>query len=170
MRVSLAMLCVFAAAAPAFAGPEGPALGGRWQGTHYRMAALSPECKDGKCNLTLDIQPCDKGWCGVEVASDGTCGATALELVKGETYDEGAFGLTGKLSLATGTEPYVIEAYYQPAEKGDPKTGSSDQPVRLSMTGDTGGTFRAYRRSFPFHATLARIGEATCKLGQKPVS
>ncbi len=68
---------------------------------------------------------------------------------------------TGKLELARGTEPYVIEAYVQPAQ--------GDHPMQLSMTGDTGGEFRVFRRSFPFHATLARTGDATCKL-EKPVS
>jgi hypothetical protein len=37
------------------------------------------------------------------------------------------------------------------------------------MTGDTGGEFRMFRRTFPFHATLTRTSEATCKL-EKPVS
>ncbi len=27
-----------------------------------------------------------------------------------------------------------------------------------------------FRRSFPFHATLARVGDAVCKSGEKPVS
>mgnify|MGYP000894278180 CR=1 FL=1 len=170
MRVGLAVLCVFAAAMPAFAGPEGPALGGRWQGTNYRMAALSPDCDKDGCKMTLDIAPCGKVWCGIEVAKDGSCGATALEIAIKEKYEDGAFSFTGKLSLAANTEPYVIEAYLQPAEKGDRQAGSEDQPMRLSMTGDTGGTFRAYRRSFPFHATLARAGDAICKGTQKPVS
>ena len=29
--------------------------------------------------------------------------------------------------------------------------------LTLQITGDTGGEFRAYRRSFPFEAQLARI-------------
>mgnify|MGYP001304265228 CR=1 FL=1 len=66
-----------------------------------------------------------------------------------------------KLELARGTEPYVVEAYMHPAV--------AEGRAELSITGDTGGEFRVFRRSFPFHATLERTGEATCKL-DKPVS
>lgn len=176
MKSSLAAICVLAAAAPlmagaSLAGPEGPALAGRWQGPNYRMAAKSADCKDGRCQLTLDISACDSGWCGIEVAADGSCApVTGLVLKQGETYTDGNFGLEGTLTLAAGTEPYAIEGYFSPAEKGDPAAGTTDQPMRLSMQGDTGGVFRAFRRSFPFHATLARIGDATCKPTQKPVS
>ena len=163
MRISLAVVCVLAWAAPALAGLESPALGGRWQGPNYRMAALSPDCENGACELTLDIVPCGKDWCGIEVGRNDTCGATALKLaVNAKAEGEGP-ELEGSLTLADGTEPYVIRAYLAEAE------GPEGKPM-LHMTGDTGGEFRMYRRSFPFHATLARLGDAVCKDTTKPVS
>ncbi len=159
MRISLVVVCVLAAAAPALAALSVPSLGGRWQGPNYRMAAKSPECNNGACELTLDIVPCGKDWCGIEVGRDDKCGTTALKLAVAGDGDQ----LQGTLSLAAGTEPYVIRAHIV---TGD----GPDAAPRLSLTGDTGGEFRIYRRSFPFHATLARIGDAVCKDATKPVS
>ena len=39
-------------------------------------------------------------------------------------------------------------------------------PLKLQITGDTGGEFRAYRRSFPFEAQMARIKDAVCQAPQ----
>jgi hypothetical protein len=127
------------------------------------MAALSPDCDGTSCELTLDIAPCGESWCGVEVGKDNTCGATAFRILKIEEVSSGGLTLSGKLELAQGTEPYVIEAFVEPATDGL-------TAPRLNMTGDTGGEFRLWRRSFPFHATLARIGEPLCRDSQKPVS
>jgi hypothetical protein len=162
----LSALCVAAAAATlATATPRAetisaPTIAGRWQGTNYMLAARAPDCDGGRCTLTLDIVPCATGWCGIEVASDNTCGGTALRLDAGE-----AGGATtvysGRLELARGTEPYVVQAYLMPA--------SGDDKEWLEIQGDTGGEFRIYRRSFPFNAHLVRAGDAICKT-EKPIS
>lgn len=38
--------------------------------------------------------------------------------------------------------------------------------LALQITGDTGGVYRAYRRSFPFEAQMARIKDAVCHAPQ----
>jgi hypothetical protein len=176
---SLAFLCVAAAAAPALAvepagGAPGVAevapggaevapgvalssdLGGRWQGPTYELSRRAGnDCEGSRCKLTLDIVKCASGWCGVEVLDAGKrCGATALTLETG-TASGGAPQYRGKLSLAQGTEPYVVEAYLMAA--------AGDAERELQIVGDTGGEFRMFRRSFPFNATLVRAGEPACK-------
>lgn len=162
MRTIIGAFCVLAAAAPALAGLQSSAIGGRWQGQNYRMAAMTPGCDGGACTLTLDIVPCGEGWCGIEVAADQSCGATAMRIGAAKEETTGDYSFEGKLELAKGTEPYVIRAYLRPGAEG--------APASLQLTGDTGGEFRIYRRSFPFHASLARLGEALCKEPAKPVS
>jgi hypothetical protein len=159
-RLILTALCVVAAAAASAAKPASSEIAGRWQGPNYRMAALAPDCGEGKCKLTLDIVRCAEGWCGIEVGDDNSCGATALKMDAGEK-GTGSTVFKGRLALAQGTEPYVIQAYLIPA--------SDDDSERLEFEGDTGGEFRAFRRSFPFSAHLVRAGEAHCR-SEKPVS
>lgn len=164
-RNILCALCV-AAAAASWAGTATPAksasasIAGRWQGTNYIMSARAPDCDNGKCTLTLDIVQCGTGWCGIEVASDNTCGATALKFNLEDT-GTGATVFKGSLELARGAEPYIVQAYLVPAPDGGKEW--------LEIQGDTGGEFRMYRRMFPFTAHLARTGEAICKT-EKPVS
>lgn len=162
MRKILCALCVLAGAVPSVANTPDASIGGRWQGDNYRMAALSPGCDGGKCKLTLDIVPCGADWCGIEVSATDTCGATALKLDSGKAETSGGTTFEGRLELASGTEPYVIRAYAEPAKEGNMRL--------LHMTGDTGGEFRIFRRSFPFHAMLSRVGDAVCKDTPKPVS
>jgi hypothetical protein len=110
--------------------------------------------------ITLDIAPCGEGWCGIEVTDGKTCGATALKLGRGEAESSHII-FEGKLELARNTEPYTVQAYLSPA--------AGDASETLEIIGDTGGEFRVFRRSFPFHTQLARTGEAVCR-GEKPVS
>jgi hypothetical protein len=157
----IAAVCVLAAAGVAAALTPADVLAGRWTGETYRMAALSPGCKNGRCTLTLDIVRCPSGWCGIEVSEAGGCGGTTLKLIEGTEGATGGVQLEGSLALAEGTEPYVVRAYVSAADE--------QEPVTLHITGDTGGEFRIYRRSFPFEAMLTRISEAVCTL-EKPVS
>lgn len=170
MRRSLVLskllaLCVVAGADGAAALDGVGAVAGRWHNDRvWMLAKAKTDCDKGQCGLTLDIVACGDGWCGIEVGPDNSCGATALKFETAKTKETEAkdavlFG--GTLELARGTEPYVVEAYMRPA--------ADEAPAELSITGDTGGEFRVFRRSFPFHATLARTGEAVCKL-DKPVS
>ncbi len=162
MRRLLLTLCVLAAAAPAQAALGTPDIGGRWQGENFRMAALSAGCDAGKCTMTLDIVRCGETWCGIEVTKNNTCGATALKFRSLEGAERSGVSFEGELQLAAATEPYVISGFVETPLEGK-------GPARLHMTGDTGGEFRIWRRSFPFHATLARVGDAVCS-GESPVS
>ena len=162
MRRLLLTLCVLAAAAPAHAALDAPDIGGRWQGENFRMASLSPGCEAGACTMTLDIVRCGETWCGIEVTNANTCGMTALTFRSlGEAKRSGV-SFEGELLLAAATEPYVISGFVETPLEGK-------GPAQLHMTGDTGGEFRIWRRSFPFHATLARVGDAVCS-GERPVS
>lgn len=163
---SIALLCVLSAAGPALAGEDAsgakPAeaatvdIAGRWEGRTYELAR-SDGCDGKPCTLTLDLVRCAAGWCGVEVIGAGhRCGATALRLDAGEANPNGPAVFKGKLELAQGTEPYVIEAYLVGPSAGDDTS-------ELQLTGDTGGEFRMFRRSFPFNATLVRAGDAQCR-------
>jgi hypothetical protein len=165
---SIAALCVLAAAVPAHADdatqrvPSARAvatdLAGRWEGRTYELARRRSDCNGAPCTLTLDLAPCGSGWCGVEVIGAAQrCGATALKLDGGEANPGGSTLFKGKLELAAGTEPYVVEVYLvtMNAEAGATR--------ELQIAGDTGGAFRMFRRSFPFNATLAQIGEAKCR-------
>jgi len=162
MTASFAALCVLAWAAAAAAEesagaepqeqPAASEIAGRWEGASFALGRAQSDCEDDRCTLVLDLSACRTGWCGVEVGRDAACGATALTL-DGGAVGSGNVVFKGKLSLARGTEPYVVEAYLR-RDEGKPA---------LEIIGDTGGTFRMFRRSFPFNATLARAGDAKCR-------
>lgn len=162
--MSLVALCVLSWAVPASAGenaeqnPQAAVsqdISGRWEGRSYELARAGINCGDEPCLLTLDVVKCAKGWCGVEVlGTEQRCGATALKLDAGTGEPPTARVFKGHLELAKGTEPYVVEVYLV--------TGGGEVP-ELQIVGDTGGEFRAFRRSFPFSATLARRGEPQCR-------
>ncbi|MCC7250739.1 hypothetical protein [Hyphomicrobium sp.] len=166
---SIAALCVLATAgqlarAGDVADDTTPAptqatvdLAGRWEGRSYEMARAGVDCGDKPCMLTLDLARCGDGWCGIEVIGrEQRCGATALRLDAGAANPGGSALYKGKLELAKGTEPYVVEAYLMSMAEGETQR-------ELQIVGDTGGEFRMFRRSFPFNATLARISEARCQ-------
>jgi hypothetical protein len=155
LKVILGGLCVLAAASPLFAGITATNIAGRWQGDSYAPNASGP--------LTLDIVACGTGWCGIKVEAGDKCGGTALKIDAGVVLpDSDYIQFKGSLQLAPGTEPYVIQtSLFVPAS--DTPSGA---PLMLQITGDTGGEFRAYRRSFPFEAQMARIKDAVCQAPQ----
>jgi hypothetical protein len=157
IRIIVGIVCVLAAASPAGAELTAASIAGRWQGENLGFARAPESCADGACTLTLDIVRCGEGWCGILIGRDNACGETALKLEVGKGEAD-APSFKGTLALARGTEPYVIEANLVPASDG--------APVILQLTGDTGGEFRAFRRSFPFQADLARASDAVCRLPQ----
>ncbi len=133
-------------------------LTGRWEGRTFELARRGADCDGKPCTLTLDLVRCASGWCGVEVIGTGRrCGATALKLDGGEGNPGGSTLFRGKLALAQGTEPYVVEVYLVTMNE------DAGAMRELQIAGDTGGEFRMFRRSFPFNATLAQTGEAKCR-------
>jgi hypothetical protein len=154
LKRTLSVICVLAAAAPlvtdAIAADGKVAdVAGRWEGDTYAREA------GGK--LTLDIVACGEGWCGIRVAANDTCAGTALKFNPG-VVEEGNAQFEGTLELAAGTEPYTVRATIFPLEEG--------KPLTMQIIGDTGGQFRAFRRSFPFEAQMARTRDAVCKQPQ----
>ena len=152
LKVILSGLCVLATASPLFAGITAANIAGRWQGASYAGDAGGP--------LTLDIVACGTGWCGIKVDVGDKCGGTALKIDAGEALpDSDYIQFKGSLQLAPGTEPYVVQtSLFMPT--ADTPSGAA---LTLQITGDTGGEFRAYRRSFPFEAQMARIKDAVCQ-------
>jgi hypothetical protein len=176
MRSMMVFVCGLCAAGLAIAGEKSPAfkpaaplelaalaspsIAGRWSGTPHAIKHDASRCGPEGCRLILDVVACGKGWCGIEVDKGDVCGAQAMQLtVHKDKARTNAF--EGNLSLGAGTQSYVIEANYEPRD--------GDVPDRIYLIGDTGPEFMMFRRSFPFHATLARIGEAKCNTN-RPVS
>lgn len=131
-------------------GVEGRALrpadiAGRWTGASYSAIRSG--------TLTLDIVACGAGWCGVMVGAGEACGSIALKLGAGQAVKDDA-RFQGSLELAPGTEPYTVHATIFAPEEG--------KPLAMQLTGDTGGEYRAFRRSFPFESTLFRVEDAAC--------
>ncbi|MFN3624178.1 MAG: hypothetical protein ACK4TP_08970 [Hyphomicrobium sp.] len=151
-------ICVLATAVPLAAGATGNELkpvqiAGRWMGETYTQ-------RNGGA-LTLDIVACGNAWCGIKVEAGDKCGGTALKVEHVEPLPEGqsdSLQFNGSLELAPGTEPFVVQAWLMPP--------SENGSLTLQITGDTGGEYRAYRRSFPFEAQLARIKDAVCHAPQ----
>jgi hypothetical protein len=154
----LGIVCVLATASPLVAGEAGNGMkpvqiAGRWAGETYL------EKSGGK--LMLDIVACGDSWCGIKVDANGKCGGTALKVayVPPEPDNQSdSLQFNGSLELASGTEPYVVQAWLMPAVE--------QQPLTLQITGDTGGEYRAYRRSFPFEASLVRVDAPLCHAPQ----
>lgn len=139
-------------------------LAGRWSGTRFSRgptpASASPEksCNGPGCTLVYDIVACPSGWCGIVVADDKTCGAIGLRIAADRKLDvRNAF--TGKLELAKGADAYVVQVWYS---SPGATAGEDEGKPRLSFIGDTGPELMMFRRSFPFQAELARIGDAAC--------
>ncbi len=145
----------------ALAAVAGPSLAGRWSGTPHVIRNDASRCANGDCKIVLDIVPCTNGWCAVEVDKANACTAEVMQL-KTHTDAKRRNAFEGKLSLGRGTQDYVIDATFMAPE--------DDAPAMLEIVGDTGPEFRWFRRSFPFHAALARMGDGKCSANDKPVS
>jgi hypothetical protein len=156
----LATICVLATAAPLAAMAAGSDLkpvqiAGRWTGETYT------DKTGGTVPLTLDIVACGNAWCGIKVEAGDKCGGTALKVEYVEPLPDNqsdSLQFNGSLELAKGTEPYVVQAWLVPSQDGAAPS--------LQVTGDTGGEYRAYRRSFPFEAQMARTQDAVCHAPQ----
>jgi hypothetical protein len=131
-------------------------LAGRWTGHYYGYGRAGEErgCGDEGCGLTYDIVACKQGWCGIAVKNDKSCGAIGVHLAADAKDGENVF--KGKLELAKGAAPYAVEAWISPDK--------DSKVVQMHFLGDTGPELLMFRRSYPFEANLARIGDATCTL------
>jgi len=130
-------------------------IAGRWSGNHYGYGNVHAKCEGKPCTLTLDITACPGGWCGVLVKDDGGCGALGMKVQAAEGK-ESWLRFDGKLEIEPKAASYVIQAtLWSEKDKVSP-------PAHLDIIGDTGPELMFMRRSFPFQAHLARMGEAVC--------
>ncbi len=144
---------------PAFVGGD---ISGRWQGQPMGYLDPAKVCGEKGCSLTLDIVRCNEKWCGIRVEAADKCGGVALSLTPHHVTDPKVTPVfDGKLELADGTQPYVIEAVLRPDNSG--------AMTQLTMVGDTGPELMVMRRSFPFRAVMARTGDAVCKMDKPAV-
>lgn len=122
---------------------------GRWQARDGYCGGRTA------CKPLFDIMACGEGWCGVEVEDGGKCGRTSLRLSVEKAPEKTGLGLSGQYDAAEGAEPYVIGAHVEKSENGGGTT--------LVIIGHTGGKFQAFRRSYPVHLVLDRVGEPACR-------
>lgn len=139
-------------------------LAGRWTGRHYGFASKrilkGEEAAPARSTLTYDIVACGDDWCGIRVTDETPCGAVTLKMARDPKSGRGN-AFNGKLELAKGSAPYVVEAWYSAP---DTKAGEGSDKAHLNFVGDTGGELLMMRRSFPFQAEIARVGEPVCTL------
>ena len=173
MALGLASSCGAIAAEPAATTKRAAIvpinLAGRWSGHHYANTMRAP-IKVGETGsavaapklntLTYDIVACGDAWCGIAVTDETTCGAIALKLDRDPKSGRGN-AFSGKLELAKGSAPYVVEAWYSAPNS---KAGEGSDKAHLNFVGDTGGELLMMRRSFPFQAEMARVSEPVCTL------
>ncbi len=108
-------------------------------------------------SLALDLSRCGDGWCGIEVTNAGSCGRTILRVANGTGDDDGK--LTGRLQLATQTQPYTIAIHLFRRNPNDPET----LMIRGHTRGDAGTHVQPWRRIYPYMAEFARVGDITCR-------
>ena len=154
-----ALGCIMAATLPAAAEIQASNLSGRW--TQMADDAKRP-CSGAGCGLAYDFVRCGDGWCGIEVKNGSQCGHTALRLDAGAAQAYGVEFL-GRYEKVQGTQPYMVSATLHMTSQQD----TPNAPLRLSVRGNTGGTFEAFRRTFPLHMVLKREGEPTCRADPK---
>jgi hypothetical protein len=151
--------CIVAAAPLAAAELQASNLSGRWTQV---LADTKHPCVGTGCRLTYDLVRCGDGWCGIEVRDGKDCGRIALRLVSGPAHPFGV-DFFGRYEKAEGTEPYVVHANLHVTSQQNMPKGQ----LLLSMRGNTGGTFEAFRRTFPLNMVLLREGEPACRADPK---
>lgn len=127
------------------------------------QSALSPTIediegrwRDERRDLTLDIARCADKICGHAVDKDGQCGSRAL-LVSWRPTDQRQMPddvAGGTLDLAARGGSYKVRLLLGRA--------TATTKAGLVILGDGAAEPSLYRRWFPFHAELARIGDAAC--------
>ncbi|PJG55345.1 hypothetical protein CVM73_09765 [Bradyrhizobium forestalis] len=65
--------------------------------------------------------------------------------------------MVGRLELAAETQPYSVSAELQQGQQGR----------RMLLKGQSGDQFQPWRRTYPFMAALARVGDAQCRMDAK---
>jgi hypothetical protein len=150
--LAAALGCIMAAVPPAAAELQAANLWGRW--TQVVAGTKQP--------LTYDLVRCGEVWCGIEVRNGKDCGHTAIRLDAGAAHEHDV-EFFGRYEKAQGTAPYMVSAVLHLASQKD----QPNAQLQLSVRGNTGGTFEAFRRTFPFYMVLKRDGEPACRADPK---
>lgn len=158
--LAAALGCIMAAPRAAATEVTAAQLGGRWS-----TVSTDPTqpCRDAACRLTYDLAPCGAGWCGVEVRAGNTCGQVAFRLDAGKLALPGV-EFFGSYQRTEATRPYVVRASLYARKQQQ----AQSEELMLAVFGTTDGVFSPFRRSYPMHILLSRLGDAVCR--SQPVS
>ncbi len=121
---------------------DGAAIEGRWQ--------------TAKKDLVLDISRCAQGYCGQLVTADNPCDRTIMTVAV-RTTSPRPFQpeFDGDFAPPKGLRPsYKVRVSVM--------TAAGEKPATMVIIGDEVDP-NPMRRSFPYRAVLARLGEATCQ-------
>ena len=103
----------------------------------------------------LDISPCGAGYCGQLVKSDDQCDRTVLTVALKITLPQ-ARDLTFDGELTLPGLPRVFKARVNVTRQ------NATSAAKMVIVGDDVEP-NFVRRTFPFSAQLARIGDASCR-------
>jgi uncharacterized protein (DUF2147 family) len=106
-------------------------------------------------DLILDISRCGERYCGQAVNSGNTCERTILTVAHNATSQT----FDGELAVSGRPQPYKIKVSFTRA--------ADTVPAKMTIVGDDVEP-SLVRRTFPFRALLARVGDAMCR--SKPTS
>jgi uncharacterized protein (DUF2147 family) len=116
--------------------PGMPGIEGRWE--------------NAKQDLVLDVARCGERYCGRIVTSGDQCAQTVLTVSpKAASAQVSQAAFEGELALPDRGRPYKARVTLTAAGKMQ-ILGDDVEPSFV-------------RRSFPFHALLARVGDARCR-------
>ena len=106
-------------------------------------------------DFVLDISQCGERYCGQLIKADNQCDRTVLTvLLKTSPSEAKVLVLEGQLELPGHRSAYKARVTV--------KRQPQDKDARMTIVGDDpDGSF--VRRTFPFHAQLARTGNAACR-------
>jgi hypothetical protein len=146
-----ATLAGFAGIAPSPAGAQSATSG---------AASVEGRWRSERPALTLDVARCNEGYCGMAVDAAGRCGAPVLTFGSPAASVFGEEG-SGRLRLPDARTPLDarVALLLQP----------SGTAILMIVAVEPGSRPLSYmRRTFPFEARMARIGDASC--ATRPVS
>jgi hypothetical protein len=149
-----AFVGLMAGLGPASARPEVSAIAGRWVS---EIAEAKEACGEAGCQLVYDLVPCGKGWCGIEVKDDKTCGRTALRLDAGAPTQYGVI-FEGSYERAPATQLYTVKAQLYTEQRSPPQGR-----LMLFVQGSTDGAFQPFRRTYPMQMLMTRAGDPVCR-------
>ena len=139
-------LCAVVAGTVMAAEGDGAAIEGRWETTR----------KD----LVLDIGRCAQGYCGQLVTPDDRCDRTILTVaVETTPLQPLELAFAGNFAPPKGIRPhYKVRVSVTTA----PGSAAGSAPAHMVIIGDEVDP-DPMRRTFPYRAVLARVGEAICR-------